>query len=909
MDPAYYSALERAIQNAPMEHATAAGWQDWLRAAVNRAEVKEDELKWTTLVARLHDAAPNAGDRLTRETVQEIFEVNAVWVHTLSGEGLPEWEVRTLRGETVHATRSRAMEIYQQELAWGEQGVVVIRDNPARITVESYEDRQPDFARADFGIAAGDDGKLHWQCERFPHKRWIVDQDLFDRAAAEKFAREHIAMLDELFAAHAPHEFFFLPDDGNLLFRNALGATESCAVSADCWLETESQRLFASRTQALDTAEAVAEQVRGRLLLNVQRPIPVQSAHDIRRGEPVYGAFSFAEDRAAQNYREILLTLSSEAPTLAKVEYQSSHWRDVKNVVAHIRLTDFGKTLLVEELQSDWGKDVRDNRKGVPQAPFIGSTQKWLTLALKKVLHEAAHGDYEQVAFINGRQSAERYELRKDARYLTLYFNIFANRVELSVADDNRDSIPLNQDGDTTLFFAPGTERAGIQAVIGEELADALLKQDKHEMPNGCLLQMLEAPEHETFRVGGQGMLAFYDQIVPNTLRPLLQKLDPDVRLVPTAEVSGWSGKVAAGREEGEPQWGFAMTDTLREKVKKGQALFSFASAPVQEEVRQDRQGSLPRFRNAQELLVRNLGLNTARLITLTDRLPDGSPLLTEGVHTRDDGQTCINPDRIEPLYDTDGSEILSRDERVLWVAYHELFHRGITVTGAKTLEKELMRADSHPFVHALADAITQERIALAPEAAPRRRLEAVEEALAELYAARESGRMETLHRRYLPYAPDLPQPPSHGDWVIRLHDYNSAICFTFRKVGEGWLAMNDTQVVELLGRVGDAVRRELPPVRRIHDEVTQQQERTTTPPDFSGCVSPREAGKRAWEAMGGDMGRLAEVIGGLDAQGYRVDVRRLQDLPQHPLLQREIFLSAVGPTAQANRKQPQREH
>ena len=185
MDPAYYSALERAIQNAPMEHATAAGWQGWLRAAVNRAEVKEDELKWTTLVARLHDAAPNAGDRLTRETVQEIFEVNAVWVHTLSGEGLPEWEVRTLRGETVHATRSRAMEIYQQELAWGEQGVVVIRDNPARITVESYEDRQPDFARADFGIAAGDDGKLHWQCERFPHKRWVVDQDLFDRASAE----------------------------------------------------------------------------------------------------------------------------------------------------------------------------------------------------------------------------------------------------------------------------------------------------------------------------------------------------------------------------------------------------------------------------------------------------------------------------------------------------------------------------------------------------------------------------------------------------------------------------------------------------------------------------------------------------------------------------------------------------
>lgn len=255
-----------------------------------------------------------------------------------------------------------------------------------------------------------------------------------------------------------------------------------------------------------------------------------------------------------------------------------------------------------------------------------------------------------------------------------------------------------------------------------------------------------------------------------------------------------------------------------------------------------------------------------------------------------------------------DGSEILSRDERVLWVAYHELFHRGITVTGAKALEKELMQADNHPFVHALADAITQERITLAPEAAPRRRLEAVEEALAELYAARESGRMEALHRRYLPYAPELPQPPSHGDWAIRLHDYNSAICFTFRKVSESWLNMDDAQVVELLGRVGDAVRRELPPVRRIHDEVTQQQERTATTPDFSGCASPREAGMRAWTAIGGDLDRLPEAIRALDEQGYRLDTRRLQNLPQHPLLRRDAFVKAVSQTPQTTRT-PENSH
>ena len=105
--------------------------------------------------------------------------------------------------------------------------------------------------------------------------------------------------------------------------------------------------------------------------------------------------------------------LARELEDLKKRQYESAHW-DERNVIAHMRLTDFedGQTLFVEELQSDWAQDVRQG-KASAHAPFVDSTGKWLDLMLKKVLQQAANGYYARVAFIGGQQSADRYSLDK----------------------------------------------------------------------------------------------------------------------------------------------------------------------------------------------------------------------------------------------------------------------------------------------------------------------------------------------------------------------------------------------------------------------------------------------------------------------------------------------------------------
>ena len=64
----------------------------------------------------------------------------------------------------------------------------------------------------------------------------------------------------------------------------------------------------------------------------------------------------------------------------------------------------------------------------------------------------------------------------------------------------------------------------------------------------------------------------------------------------------------------------------------------------------------------------------------------------------------------------------------------------------------------------------------------------------------------------------------------------------------------------------------------------------------------------RAWTAIGGDLDRLPEAIRALDEQGYRLDTRRLQNLPQHPLLRRDAFVKAVSQTPQTTRT-PENSH
>ena len=264
--------------------------------------------------------------------------------------------------------------------------------------------------------------------------------------------------------------------------------------------------------------------------------------------------------------------------------YKSKHW-DEPNVIAHIRVNDRtdadgNRVLFVEEVQSDWGQegmkrgfegslqdmpkmsadellkahgrsmtesqrdwlqnfsdrwdDVSDEDgdldaltaefedwvskqkiKGLPRAPFVTKTEGWLNLALKRIAMMAVEGGYDKVAFVNGEQSAKRYDLSKSVGsvYYTQDGVGKGTLVAMPVGSTINDSARPVMEKDNV---APEE----LEDYIGKELAKKLL-----ESP---VIDGFHSVVGDGLKIGGEGMKAFYDQIVPQAFNKLLPKLGGD---------------------------------------------------------------------------------------------------------------------------------------------------------------------------------------------------------------------------------------------------------------------------------------------------------------------------------------------------------------------------------------------
>lgn len=154
--------------------------------------------------------------------------------------------------------------------------------------------------------------------------------------------------------------------------------------------------------------------------------------------------------------------------------------------------------------------------------------------------------------------------------------------------------------------------------------------------------------------------------------------------------------------------------------------------------------------------LERAIGKLLAERITLATHYPDGRPITSEGAHTTADGKTYINPRNIREYRNEDGELILNAQERMAWVAWHELTHRagtayanqhGMAGFGQRKLHGFLAKARKNPAVRQLSEAIAAERMAKRGQKLSQDI--ATEEALAELAAALRTDKMDALVARY----------------------------------------------------------------------------------------------------------------------------------------------------------------
>ena len=205
--------------------------------------------------------------------------------------------------------------------------------------------------------------------------------------------------------------------------------------------------------------------------------------------------------------------------------------------------------------------------KGVPTGPYVTNTQAWTDLALKAALKEAAHGNYDRVAWTNGQDQAERYDLSKHLD--SVHYN---PGTQTLYAFDKRGRQVLEEDA----------EPHEIEKHIGKDLAQKLLADtpDLHSTMNehdierdpesgkwniylygepvheygGNLLEFdskghardhLREMVEESLQnhtsvlknvdlvVGGEGMKSYYDKIVPNRIMDVAKKAGAPVKIEP----------------------------------------------------------------------------------------------------------------------------------------------------------------------------------------------------------------------------------------------------------------------------------------------------------------------------------------------------------------------------------------
>ncbi|HEY1034024.1 MAG TPA: PLxRFG domain-containing protein [Pseudoxanthomonas sp.] len=255
--------------------------------------------------------------------------------------------------------------------------------------------------------------------------------------------------------------------------------------------------------------------------------------------------------------------------------YRSNHF-DQPNILAHVRFNertgaDGKRVLFLEEVQSDWhqagrkqgygsakvltslpegvtftvngniisvsdanrmlgvrsldGADPADKAlevvnfvrqegrdAGVPDAPFKG-TDEWAMLAFKRMVRYAAEQGFDRIAWTTGDQQAARYDLSKQVSRVTV--GSIGNSYQLSAfAYKSNDEFGL---GGEKVLNRQITSLSDLDELIGKDAADKARAQ--------VAARGAADLRGEDLKVGGEGMGAFYDKILPSAVNKWAKKL------------------------------------------------------------------------------------------------------------------------------------------------------------------------------------------------------------------------------------------------------------------------------------------------------------------------------------------------------------------------------------------------
>lgn len=351
------------------------------------------------------------------------------------------------------------------------------------------------------------------------------------------------------------------------------------------------------------------------------------------------------EEWAEQEYGDVLdltenqLRLAKEQYENAKGDlrrgvekgYKSSHWGEA-NILAHLRLNERTlpngeRVLFIEETQSDWAQEIkkkgfegdtteqqltdkiaelnnriensnseseieslrqeRDNvdrerrnlrgDKNIPNMPYK-KTDQWVGMAMRRAMQMAAQEGFDRIAWVTGEQSADRYNLSKQV-----------DEVGWQKNENGTYNITPKKEGEVigTRDMMSNLTIVEVENYIGKEVAQKIEKEEGKQWSGGNVVQgNLSGQQLE---VGGEGMKAFYNSILPKVAKKEAQRFDK-------------SAKVDVVDFQGESQFMFdeSLNELTAEEKQSGVASKQL-SIQITPEMRMNLSAAIPLFQKAAE--------------------------------------------------------------------------------------------------------------------------------------------------------------------------------------------------------------------------------------------------------------------------------------------------------------------
>jgi N12 class adenine-specific DNA methylase len=567
----FYSALMQEVGNLTPKSLPAAGWQGAINSLLNKGQVKADEIEWSGIREWLEMQQ----GKVTKDAVLGFLRENGVLVQEVQKsvndvDDLHEAMIQ--RQENLHAA-GWALDIDM------DGSMVGVINRKAGIESASYEwdEDEEEFVNDDGDNPPAEIAEMV--------RQYALARDAYERA------RPNINGGNE-----TRYSQYTLPGGEN--YREVLLTLPANEIESPLVVRSVGSGAW----ELFNTATQEEE-----------------------------GSFgSEAAARAAADRANTALRGKADS----KIGYRSSHWSE-PNILAHIRLNDRtdaeGKRVLfVEEIQSDWAQagrksgfmprdprnptddevrayfDLKEganpadfrqemldhlsgegrgprgwNRAGekalAPRAPFVEKTDAWLALALKRVIHMAATEGYDRVAFVTGKQSADRYSLSTAIAEAEWHADAYSPMTVVTLTPKARQhsNIVISvRHNDSKMEVVAGPYKGkSLPDIVGKGLAEKIMGQEEGR------LRDLELD------IGGEGMIAFYDKIIPAAVNKLLAKVGggkmSEVRIQRVTNELSMQRDGEAPRYGGEAltQPGFDVTPAMREKAADGLPLFNQGSS------------------------------------------------------------------------------------------------------------------------------------------------------------------------------------------------------------------------------------------------------------------------------------------------------------------------------------------